>query len=64
MSKVIRGCDIQFDITVPVEVIGAEAAGLIAFLAAHEKGVEVLIVEREASPRGSTALSSGLMPAW
>ena len=64
MSKVIRGCDIQFDITVPVEVIGAGPAGLIAFLAAHEKGVEVLIVEREASPSGSTALSSGLIPAW
>ena len=63
MSNVIRGCDVQFDITVPVVVIGAGAAGLIAGLAAHEKGVEVLIVEREASPSGSTALSSGLIPA-
>ena len=63
MSNVIWGCDVQFDITVPVVVIGAGAAGLIAGLAAHEKGVEVLIVEREASPSGSTALSSGLIPA-
>ena len=51
MSKVIRGCDIQFDITVPVEVIGAGAAGLIACLAAHEKGVQYL---------GMTGLGSGV----
>ena len=57
MSNVIRGCDVQFDIMVPVVVIGAEAAGLIAGLAAHEKGVEVLIVERGANPSGSAALS-------
>ena len=64
MSNVIVGFDDQFDISVPVVVIGAGAAGLIAGLAAHEKGVEVLIVERESRPSGSTALSSGLIPVW
>ena len=63
MSNVIEGCDVRFDISVPVVVIGAGAAGLIAGLAAHEKGVEVLILERESRPSGSTALSSGLIPA-
>ncbi|WP_298957304.1 FAD-dependent oxidoreductase [uncultured Methylobacterium sp.] len=52
-----------FDIEVPVAVIGAGAAGLVAALAAHEAGAEVLVVERDPVPRGSTALSAGLIPA-
>jgi fumarate reductase flavoprotein subunit len=46
-----------------VLIIGAGAAGLIAGLRAHEAGASVLIVERDALPRGSTALSAGLVPA-
>jgi fumarate reductase flavoprotein subunit len=53
----------QFDVHVPVIVIGAGAAGLIAALAARETGVDVLVLERDALPRGSTALSAGLIPA-
>jgi len=45
---------------VPVVVIGAGAAGLCAALAA---GPEALVLERDALPRGSTALSAGLIPA-
>jgi fumarate reductase flavoprotein subunit len=52
-----------FGIHVPVLVIGAGAAGMIAALAAHEAGAEVLVVERDALPTGSTALSAGLVPA-
>jgi fumarate reductase flavoprotein subunit len=47
----------------PVLIIGAGAAGLIAALAARERGVEAVVVERDAVPRGSTALSAGLIPA-
>ncbi len=54
---------IAFDIEVPVAVIGAGAAGLVAALAAHEAGAEVLVIERDPVPRGSTALSAGLIPA-
>ncbi len=53
----------SFDVEVPVAVIGAGAAGLVAALAAHEAGAEVLVVERDPVPRGSTALSAGLVPA-
>ncbi|AWN51264.1 FAD-dependent oxidoreductase [Methylobacterium sp. 17Sr1-1] len=53
----------SFDIEVPVAVIGAGAAGLVAALAAAEAGAEVLVVERDPVPRGSTALSAGLVPA-
>jgi fumarate reductase flavoprotein subunit len=52
-----------FATTVPVAVIGAGAAGLCAALAAHETGTEVAVFERDPLPRGSTALSAGLVPA-
>jgi len=54
---------VSFPVTVPVVIIGAGAAGLTAALAAREQGSDVLIVERDALPAGSTALSSGLIPA-
>jgi fumarate reductase flavoprotein subunit len=44
-------------------IIGAGAAGLCAALAAHEAGVEAFVLERDSAPRGSTALSAGLIPA-
>lgn len=47
----------------PLVIIGAGAAGLCAALAAHEAGVEVIVLERDSVPRGSTALSAGLIPA-
>lgn len=52
-----------FEATVPVLVVGGGAAGLCAALAAHEAGAEVAILERDPLPRGSTALSAGLIPA-
>jgi fumarate reductase flavoprotein subunit len=52
-----------FPVHIPVIIIGAGAAGLIAALAAREAGAEVLVLERDALPRGSTALSAGLIPA-
>jgi fumarate reductase flavoprotein subunit len=52
-----------FEANVPVVVIGAGAAGICAALAAHELGVDVAVLERDSVPRGSTALSAGLIPA-
>jgi len=63
MSNVVRVEGKAFDFQVPVVVIGAGAAGLVAALAAHEAGADVLVLERDALPRGSTALSAGLIPA-
>lgn len=51
------------DIHIDVAVIGAGACGLIASLAAVEEGAGVIAFERDATPSGSTALSSGMIPA-
>ena len=59
----IATAPVAFDTQVDVLVVGAGAAGLTAALAAADGGASVLLVERDASPSGSTALSSGLIPA-
>ncbi|MBM3375791.1 MAG: FAD-dependent oxidoreductase [Betaproteobacteria bacterium] len=48
---------------VPVAVIGGGACGLTAALAIRDHGQEVLVLERDVLPRGSTAMSSGFIPA-
>ena len=53
----------RFDVQVQTAIVGAGAAGLVAGLAAREAGQEVLVLERDAVPSGSTALSAGLIPA-
>jgi fumarate reductase flavoprotein subunit len=53
----------RFEYSVDVLVIGAGACGITAALAAQEAGAEVLVLERDARPTGSTGLSTGLIPA-
>jgi len=53
----------QFDLRVPVVIVGGGACGLVAALAARDAGAEVLVLERDRTPAGSTALSSGFIPA-
>ena len=52
-----------FEFKVPVVIIGAGSCGLTAALAARDSGAEVLILERDENPTGSTSLSAGLIPA-
>jgi flavocytochrome c len=47
----------------PILIVGAGAAGFCAALAANEAGVDPVVIERDALPSGSTALSAGLIPA-
>ena len=54
---------VPFDFDVETLIIGAGAAGLVAALAAREAGQDVLVIEADAVPSGSTALSAGLIPA-
>jgi fumarate reductase flavoprotein subunit len=60
---VLRDDGHAFALEVPVVVVGAGACGLVAALAAKDAGAEVLVLERDATPAGSTALSSGFIPA-
>jgi fumarate reductase flavoprotein subunit len=63
MSELLSSSGVNFTLDVPVLIIGAGACGLTAALAARDGGADVLVLERDASPSGSTALSSGLIPA-
>jgi fumarate reductase flavoprotein subunit len=53
----------RFEAHVPLVIVGAGAAGLVAALAAKGFGAEPVVIERDPVPRGSTALSAGLIPA-
>lgn len=63
MPHVMPAESAEFDASTEVLIIGAGAAGLVAALAAKAAGADVLVVERDAVPSGSTALSAGLIPA-
>ncbi len=51
------------DLEVETLILGAGACGMIAALAAQESGQQVMVLEADAVPSGSTALSAGLIPA-
>lgn len=64
MAKaVVRPAPECFDLDIPVLIVGAGACGMIAALAAKDAGAEVLVLEADPVPWGSTALSAGLIPA-
>jgi fumarate reductase flavoprotein subunit len=53
----------DFPFTIPVLIVGSGGCGLSAALAAADAGIAVLVVERDATPFGTTAMSTGLIPA-
>jgi fumarate reductase flavoprotein subunit len=63
MSAVSFDRVVNWDARVPLLIIGAGAAGICAALSAKEAGIEAVVIERDAVPSGSTALSAGLVPA-
>jgi fumarate reductase flavoprotein subunit len=48
---------------VAVAIVGAGACGLTAALFLRDAGIECVLLERDAAPQGSSALSSGFIPA-
>ena len=60
---ILPAAEAVFDVEIPVVVVGAGACGLTAALAAREGGAEVLVLERDTAPTGSTSLSTGMIPA-
>ena len=49
--------------SVPVAIVGAGACGLTAAIFLRDAGIDCVLLERDATPQGSTALSSGFVPA-
>lgn len=52
-----------FEYVIPVLVIGGGACGCIAALSARDAGAQVLLVEQDERPMGSTGMSQGLICA-
>ena len=48
---------------VPALIVGSGACGLVAALVLANLGVDCLLLDRDASPSGSSSLSSGFIPA-
>ncbi len=64
MSPSIERSELPADTAhVPVVIVGAGACGLTAAIGLRARGVECVLLERDAQPSGSTALSSGFIPA-
>ena len=63
MSTISPSRGISFEAHAPVLVIGGGACGLTAALKARDTGADVVVLERDAHLTGSTAMSSGFIPA-
>ena len=60
---IIRHSGEPFEVTVPVVIVGGGGCGLTAAIAAARAGADVLVLEKAASPAGSTAMSLGMICA-
>ncbi len=54
--------DANFEVSVDIAIVGAGACGYTAALAARDRGMDVVMLERDSTPMGSTAMSTGLIP--
>ena len=52
----------EFEYSIPIVVVVAGGCGLSAALSAKENNSEVLVIERDSTPLGTTAMSTGLIP--
>lgn len=62
-ARIIRAEAVDTTAHVPIVIIGGGATGLCAALAARDVGVDALVLERDRQPMGTTAMSTGLIPA-
>jgi fumarate reductase flavoprotein subunit len=62
-ARVLAGTPDSVQADTRVAIVGAGACGLTAALALSRAGIDCVVLERDATPSGSTALSSGFVPA-
>ena len=63
-QQVVRSAQMPADAPqVAAAIVGAGACGLTAALMLADAGVDCVVLERDGAPSGSTALSSGFIPA-
>ena len=63
VRSIRRSASIEADAQVAVAIVGGGACGLTAALMLADAGIDCVVLERDALPSGSTALSSGFIPA-
>jgi len=63
MANIDRKGPSDFEVSYPVVVVGGGACGLCAALAVRDLGLDILILEQDKSLMGTTAMSTGLIPA-
>ncbi|MEL7188190.1 MAG: FAD-dependent oxidoreductase [Pseudomonadota bacterium] len=61
--EVVRTDSVDVIMDIPVIIVGGGGTGLCAALAVRDAGVDVLVVERDRQPLGTTSMSTGLIPA-
>ncbi len=63
-TRIVRAVNMPSDTPhVPVVIVGAGACGLTASVRLRDAGIDCVLLERDSMSRGSTALSSGFIPA-
>jgi fumarate reductase flavoprotein subunit len=63
-ARVVRAAAMPADTPhVPAVIVGGGACGMTAGIRLRDAGVDCVVLERDAVPSGSTALSSGFIPA-
>jgi len=63
VREIRRAPRMEAEAQTAVAIVGGGACGLAAALMLHDAGVDCVVLERDAVPSGSTALSSGFVPA-
>ena len=61
--RIVRGQLPPSQLHVPVAIVGAGACGLVAAITLRHADIDCVLLERDTQPSGSTALSSGFIPA-
>jgi fumarate reductase flavoprotein subunit len=62
--RIVRAVNMPSDtLHVSVVIVGAGACGLTAAVRLRDAGIDCVLLERDSLSRGSTALSSGFIPA-